>query len=175
MYNIGKKRFVTIGNQRSERKEQTLNKREIRECRQEPKALNKLLRRATGNYCESIDDRWYQIRAIKTTKSKATEAERRALQDLSRTYSNLPRSSYEKKGQEHFTVQRKKLMSIYMKHTLTRWKRSNYKMCQTLFRKLWELFRVIWRKETIPACWREADMARQIHKSGLIVVSPSIN
>lgn len=75
MYNIGKKRFVTIGNQRSERKEQTLNKREIRECRQEPKALNKLFRRATGNYCDSIDDRWYQIRAIKTTKSKATEAE----------------------------------------------------------------------------------------------------
>lgn len=75
MYNIGKKRFVTKGNQRSELKEQTLNKREIRECRQEPKALNKLFRRATGNYCESIDDRWYQIRAIKTTKSKATEAE----------------------------------------------------------------------------------------------------
>lgn len=75
MYNIGKKRFVTKGNQRSERKEQTPNKREIRECRQEPKALNKLFRRATVNYCESIDDRWYQIRAIRTTKSKATEAE----------------------------------------------------------------------------------------------------
>lgn len=174
MYNIGKKRFVTKGNQRSERKEQTPNKREIRECRQEPKALNKLFRRATGNYCESIDDRWYQIRAIKTTKSKATEAEEKEKREELCKICQEP-CSYEKKGQEHFTVQRKKLRSIYMKHTLTRWKRSNYKMCQTLFGKLWELFRVIWRKETIPACWREADMARQIHKSGLIVVSQTIN
>lgn len=170
MYNIGKKRFVTKGNQRSERKEQTPNKREIRECRQEPKALNKLFRRATGNYCESYQD--YEEQSY---WGRRKGKERRALQDLSRTYSNLPRSSYEKKGQGHFTVQRKKLRSIYMKHTLTRWKRSNYKMCQTLFGKLWELCRVIWRKETIPACWREADMARQIHKSGLIVVSQSIN
>lgn len=34
----------------------------------------------------------------------------------------LLRSSYVKKDQEHFTVQRKKLRGVYIKHNLTQWK-----------------------------------------------------
>lgn len=59
--------------------------------------MNKLFRRATGNYCESIDDRWYQIRAIKTTKSKATEAEEKEKREELCKICQEP-CSYEKKG-----------------------------------------------------------------------------
>ena len=32
-----------------------------------------------------------------------------------------------------------------------------YKRCPMLLRKIWQLFRVIWRKEIIPKCWKEAE------------------
>ena len=32
-----------------------------------------------------------------------------------------------------------------------------YKKCPKVLRKVWQLFRVMWRKGTIPSCWKEAE------------------